>query len=266
VPAALVAAPSAIPQTVVGRTLLRTVEVQAGSTKAFALTCPPGFLAVSAGVFRRAPSDVTTPSVRAHGPRSFVFRFRNASVGAERRIALAASCRRAAQGRARLRLTPLNRSATARIVASSRKAVRLSCPSGTFPVAAGFDLGRTGSLTLESQTQTFHALTFRVVNRGAVARSASFYGACLTLIRPAGSSTELKVALTNETVPVEPGTRSVTRRCPSGWFALGVGYSLRAGLELRAAATGLREGRWSLSSTADGQLLAALQLVCARLG
>jgi hypothetical protein len=265
VPAALVAVPSAIPQTVVGRTLLRTVELGPGSTKAFALTCPSGYPAVSAGVYRPAPTDVRALSIRARGPHSFVFRFRNASSDAGRRIVIAASCRRAGQGRSRLRLSSLTRSATVRIGPSSRKTVRLACPSGTVPAAAGFDLGRAAALSLGSQTQTLHTVTFRFVNRGAAARSASFYSGCLTLVRPPGSSAELKVTLTTEAVAVEPGTQTVTRRCHSGWLALGVGYSLRPSLELRAAAAGLREGRWSVSSTAGGKLPATLQLVCGRL-
>src|SRR2546430_5380251 len=96
-PAALIAVPSAIPQTVVGRTVLRTIELRPGSTKAFALTCPPAYVAVSGGVYRPAPG-VATLSIRSTGPRSFLFRFRSPPSNSVRLAANAVSCRTNAHG------------------------------------------------------------------------------------------------------------------------------------------------------------------------
>src|SRR5438128_6332104 len=140
-PAALIAVPSAIPQTVVGRTVLRTIELRPGSTKAFALTCPAAYVAVSGGVYRPAPG-VATLSIRSTGPRSFLFRFGNPPSNSVRRPAVAVACQRIAQGSLRLRLRAIKRPVTVRVGASSRRDVRVTCPPGTFAAAAGFHLGR----------------------------------------------------------------------------------------------------------------------------
>jgi hypothetical protein len=178
------------------------------------------------------------------------------------RVTVAVACRRAAEGSTRFSLKPM-KPLTVRVAPSSHREVRLTCPQGLFPAAAGFDLGP--ALAMESQTQTFHAFVFRVRNRGSAARTVSLHGGCLTVLRPAGSSTRLQVRLTSDTVPVDPGANAVRRRCPTGWLALGAGYSLRPGLELEGAAAALREARWSVTSTAAGQLPATFELVCSRL-
>jgi hypothetical protein len=262
--AALVVVPSAIPQTVVGRTVLRTIELRPGTTKALAVSCPAGYLAVSAGVSRPAPG-VTTLSVRATGPRTFLARFRNPAASPRRKVSVGAACRRTAEGSARLRLKLL-KLVTARVGPSSQKRVELSCPPGTFPGAAGFDFGRTGEAPLlASERQTFRALTFRVANPAAVARTVSLHAGCLTAVRPPGSSTRLQVSLTSDTVQIEPGAHVVTRRCTAGWLALSAGFSMRRGLEIQGAAVTLRAGRWSVTSRAEGELPATFELVCGRL-
>jgi hypothetical protein len=249
---------------VVGRTALRTIELRPGTTRALAVSCPSGYLAVSAGVSRPAPG-VTTLSVRATGPRSFVARFRNPAANPRRKVTVGAAGRRTAQGSARLRLKQL-KPVTVRVGPSSQKRVELSCPHGTFPGAAGFDFGRAGETPLlERETQTFQALTFRVVNHAGVAHTVSFRAGCLTAVRPPGSSTRLQVSLTSDTVQVEPGAHVVTRRCTAGWLALSAGYSLRPGLEIQGAAVTLRAGRWSVTSKAEGELPATFELVCGRL-
>ena len=263
-PAALIAVPSAIPQTVVGRTVLRTIELRPGSTKAFALTCPAAYVAVSGGVYRPAPG-VATLSIRSTGPRSFLFRFGNPPSNSVRRPAVAVACQRIAQGSLRLRLRAIKRPVTVRVGASSRRDVRVTCPPGTFAAAAGFDLGRAvNALALERETQTFRAFAFRVVNRASGARTASFRASCLTILKPSGSSAQLRVSLTSETVAVDSGAQFVRRRCPAGWLALTAGYSLRAGLELEGAAVALREARWSVTSDAAGELPATFELACSR--
>jgi hypothetical protein len=260
----LVVAPSATPQTVVGRTALRTIDLRPGTTKALAVSCPSGYLAVSAGVSRPA-SGVTTLSVRATGPRSFLARFRNPAANPRRKVTVGAACRRAAQGPARLRLKPL-KPVTVRVGPSSQKRVELTCPRGTFPGTAGFDLGRTDvTPVLESETQTFRAFMFRVVNRGATAGTVSLHAGCLTAVRPPGFSTKLQVGLTSETVQIDPGTHVVTRRCTAGWLPLAAGYSVRPGLEIQGAAVTLHAGRWSVTNRADGDLPATFELVCGRL-
>src|SRR5437870_10096187 len=89
--AALVGAPSAIPQVVVGQTVFRAVGVPAGSKKALSVSCPPGYFALSAGV-AKAGAGMTTLAARPLGLRTFGFRLANAA-GCDRRGAVAAGWR-----------------------------------------------------------------------------------------------------------------------------------------------------------------------------
>jgi hypothetical protein len=151
-------------------------------------------------------------------------------------------------------------------VPSGQKQVHLDCPRGTVPAAAGFDLGRSPALALRRQTQTLRSFVFGVVNHGSAARTVSFHGSCLTLVRPPGTGgLQLHVSLTTDTIDVRPGAQVATRACPRGWLALAAGYSLPPGVTLGGAAVGLRNGRWSVTSAADHPVPAQVELVCSRL-
>ena len=267
--AALIAVPAATPQVVVGQTVYLAPLLPAGATTEFAVSCPSGYFAVSAGV-SRAAAGVTTLGIRPIGPRRFAFRFVNPATNANRRVTAAAACRRIKPAESKgpyLRFTLLRR-LTVRVGPSSRRQARLICPSGTVPAGAGFDLRRGGAaLSVRQQTQTLRDLSFTVVNRATVARPVSLYGSCLTVVRRVGASAgTLQAQLTTFTVPVRSGAQVVTRLCPRSWLSLGVGYSVPPGIALDGAAAVARTGRWSLTSAAQNPLLATLQLVCARLG
>jgi hypothetical protein len=264
---ALIVVPSAIPQIVTGKTVFRTAELPSGATTSLAVSCPSGFYAVSAGIYKPA-AGVTVLSTLARSVRSFTFRFLNPAGNPARRVVVLLACRRtlvSRDGLPHLRLRPIARPLTVRVPPGQKQA-RLTCPGGTVPAAAGFDLGRGSALTFRRQTQTLRSFVFGVANHGSAARTVSFHGSCLTLVRPpGGGGAQLQVSLTTDTIDVHPGTQVVTRACPRGWLSLAAGYSLPPGVTLGGAVAGLRLGRWSVTSTADDPVPAQLQLVCSRL-
>jgi hypothetical protein len=152
-----------------------------------------------------------------------------------------------------------------KVAQSSQRQARFTCPSGTVPAAAGFDLGR-GKLSVRQETQDLHVLTFAVANAGAAARNATFYASCSTVVHAAGArAAQLQVSLATDSVPLHSGSQVVTRLCPRGWLSLAAGYSLPAGVELNGAAALGRTGRWSLTNPEQKPVLADLQLACTRL-
>ena len=263
--AALIVVPSATPQTVAGRTVLRAVALPTGSTKSRSISCPPGYFAVSVGV-SRAGSGLTTLADHPLGSRTFSVRLSNRG-DAGLRVTLAAACRRirgAAKSASYLKLVKRDR-VTVRVGPSASRQAHVTCPSGTVPAAAGFDAGR-GDVTVRQETQDLHAFSFSVFNRGPAARSVSLYGSCLTVVLPAGAHAgRLQVSLATDTVPVFSGGQVMTRTCRRGWLSLSVGYAVPAGVELNGAAAVGRSGRWSLTNPGEKPALAQIQLVCARL-
>ena len=262
--AALVVVVSASAQVVAGRTAFRRVALPAGATKSLTVSCPAGYYAVSAGT-ATAGAGINELEARPVSLRRVAFRLANA--GDPQRVTVAAACRRVrAPGRsaAHLKLSALRR-VTVSIAATSQRQARLTCPSGTVPAAAGFDLGH-GNLSVRQQTQDLHVLTFSAFNPGTVPRRVSFYGSCLTVIHPTGSrGARLQVSLATDTVPIPSGSQAVTRVCPRGWLSLAAGYSVPEGVELNGAAAIGRTARWSLTNPAQKPLFAQLQLACARL-
>ena len=263
--AALVVVASATAHVVVGRTVFRAADLPVGATKALSVSCPKGYFALSAGT-SRAGEGISQLEARPLSARRFAFRLANAG-DLDQRVTVAAACRRvrATRGKAPYLKLTARRRVTIRVAPAGLRQARFTCPSGTVPVAAGFDLGRS-KLSVRQETQDLHVLSFGVFNGGAATRAASFYGSCLTVVRPAGASAaQLQVSLATETVPIHTGTQVVTRVCPSGWLSLAAGYSLAAGVELNGAAAVGRTGRWSLTNPAQKPVLMDLQLACARL-
>jgi hypothetical protein len=263
--AALIAVASAFSQVVVGRTAFHAVKVPKGATKTVSVSCPAGYFAVSAGASKTG-EGINLLQARPLSPRRFAFRLAN--VGhLDQRVTAAAACRRvrAGGGKAPYLKFTARRRVKLRVAQSGQRQTRLSCPSGTVPVAAGFDLGH-GNLSVRQETQDLHTLTFAVSNAGAAPKNVSFYASCLTVVRPAGArATQLQVSLATDTVPIHNGSQVVTRLCPRGWLSLAAGYSVPAGVELNGAAAVGRTARWSLTNPAQKPVLAELQLVCARL-
>src|SRR5215468_6224603 len=261
---ALVAVVSASAQVVSGRTAFRSAALSAGATKSLTVSCPAGYYAVSAGT-ATAGAGISQLEVRPVSLRKVAFRLANG--GDLQRATVAAACRSVGTpgtSAPHLKLSP-PRHVTVTVAATSQRQARFTCPKGTLPSAAGFDLGR-GDVSVRRQTQDLHVLTFAAFNHGNAARKVSFYGSCLTVVHPTGArGAKLQVSLATETVPVPSGSQVETRVCPRGWLSLAVGYSLPAGLDLNGAAAIGGTGRWSLTNPGGKPLLAQLQLACARL-
>src|SRR2546422_1790755 len=140
--AALVVVGSATSQVVVGRTVFRAADLPAGATKVLSVSCPAGYFALSAGA-ARAGDGINELEARPLGVRRFAFRLANAG-DLDQRVTVAAACRRVRATGSKapyLKLTARRR-VTIRVAPSSLRQARFTCPSGTVPAAAGFDLGR----------------------------------------------------------------------------------------------------------------------------
>ncbi|MGB2873910.1 MAG: hypothetical protein WBB76_00380 [Gaiellaceae bacterium] len=275
---ALVVVPSASPQVIRPQTVFHTADLPSDAITAFSVTCPPGYLAVSAGVYTAAPG-VTTLSTRPAGLRAYTFRFGNPVTNHAQRVTVAVACRKIPALRSPapyLRVTPI-KVRSLRVGPAGQKAPLLTCPRQTIPAGAGFDLAPpspgksshhfTGSkLIIARQTQSLHDFSFTVRNDGKAARLVDLYGACLTVVRPSGAAgAQLQVKLTANAISVPPGGQIASRSCPSGWSSLATGYSLAPGLSLSGSAAVSGGGRWSVASALAGPATAVLQLVCGRL-
>jgi hypothetical protein len=241
------------------------VRVPAGATKTASVSCPAGYFALSAGA-ARSSQGISELEARPLSVRRFAFRLANAST-LDQRVTLAAACRRVRAGGDKAPYLKLaaRRHVTLKVAQSGHRQARFTCPSGTVPAAAGFDLGN-GKLSVRQKTQDLHVLTFTVSNAGAAARNASFYASCLTVVHSGGTrAAQLQVSLATDSVPLPNGSQVVLRLCPKGWFSLAAGYSLPAGIELNGAAALGRTARWSLTNPAQKPVLADLQLACGRI-
>ena len=275
--AALVAAPSATPQIIVAQTVFHTADLPSNAITGFTVTCPPGYVAVSAGVSNPA-AGVTTLSIRPIGFRGYAFRFGNPVTNPHQRVTVAVSCRRIRVGAGtapylKLKLLKLR---PFKVKPASQKAASLSCPPGTVPAGTGFDLdpargkalGRFSgtALSVRRQTQTLHGVAFTLRNGGSQARPVGLYVTCLTVVRPRGASNErLLVKIVTDTTPIHPGSQAVKHPCPRGWTALATGFAIPSSLALDGSAAVGRAGRWSLTNRGDSAALADLQLLCGRL-
>jgi hypothetical protein len=275
--AALVAVPSAISDVVLAPTVSHTAKLPPGAVATFGVACPPRQLAVSAGVYAPAPG-VATLAVRPAGSRSYRFRVANPGANPAQRVTAAVACRRIAAVRSPapyLKMRPVRLKPLA-IRPMSQRTVSLNCPAGTLPAGSAFDLDPAGRiesghfsglpLTIRRQTETLRGFSFSVRNSGKTTRSAAFYGACLTVVRPAGAPTEsLQVKVTTSSTPVRPGTQVFEDSCTRGWFSLATGFSLRPGLTLGGSAAITGRGRWTVTNASSAPVVVALQLVCGRL-
>ncbi len=263
-------------QVVLAPTVVATHDLPSNGITTFAVTCPRGYIAVSAGVATAAPGT-TLLTITPAGMSSYRFRLGNPVTNGDRRATVAVACRKVASSKYVFRLKPLR---TRYVLLPPRKAgaATLECPPGTAPARAGVDLDpsrqkslhayRGGPpLSIRRQTSMLSRLSFSVLNRGGQPRRVAFYGSCLTLIRAAGTSPErLHVKVTTVRVPLHLGSQTITRRCPSGWVSLAAGYSLLSRPTTVAGAAAIaRGGRWSLQNDSDGDTKADLQLACGRL-
>jgi hypothetical protein len=276
--AALVAAPSATPQIIVAQTVFHAAGLPSNAVTSFNVSCSPGYAAVSAGVSNAAPG-VTTLGVRPVGPRTYAFRFGNPVTNPHQRVTVAVTCRgiRVRTGTTPyLKLKPLKLEPF-QVKPESQKTASLSCPSGTVPAGAGFDLdparskargGFSGTaLSIRRQMQTLHGAAFILRNSGSRARPVALYATCVTVVRQRGASSgRLLVKIFTDTTAIRPGSQVVKHRCARGWTALATGFALPGPIAIDGSAAIGRAGKWSLTNRGHSSALADLQLLCARLG
>jgi hypothetical protein len=272
---ALVAAAAAFSQVVLAPTVYHSSTLPSNSITTFTVTCPPGHVAVSAGVSTAAPG-VTTLSIRPAGTRAFVFRFGNPSTNPDRTVTVAVACRKLRAGTPKpyLKLVRV-RTKPVIVPVEGQKQVGVPCPKGTAPAGGGVDLappngkdfaGFSGSpLDLRQQSSSLKRVMFAMRNTGSKPHPAVLYGSCVTIVRPAGSAPgRLHVKVLTRTTPVQPGSHTIKRSCPAGWVSLATGYTLAPKLTLGASAAIDGGGKWTIANAAGSQVLADVQLTCAR--
>jgi len=267
-------------QVVLAPTVYATHSVPSNAITAFAVTCPSGYVAASAGISRPA-SGTTVLAIAPVGVSGYRFRIGNPVTNGDQRVTVAVACRKvrpaADDPRFTLKLKPLK--VTYLTVAPRRaESAMLACPAGTVPAGAGIDLApgrqkaigayRAGpGVSVRRQTATLRRFSFSLLNLEPQPKRVAVYGGCLTLAREAGAPRErLHVKVTTYRVLLGPGGQSVTRRCRPGWFSLAAGYALRSkSTNAAGAAAVAAAGRWSLLSDAKSDTTADVQLACARL-
>lgn len=270
--AAALAAPSSVAQVVLAQSVFHAADLPSNKITTFTVSCPPRYVAASAGVSSPAPG-VTLLGIRPSGIRAYTFRFGNPATNSDERATVVVACRRLAfKTPVRLKVVPVKSKVA--VPAGKLNSAVLLCPPNTLPAGWGENIapGRSGSfgaaarVSLRRASMRAHGFAFSLRNGGAKAQSATLYGTCLTALRSAGTSAKLQVRIMTFPALLRPGTQRVVKSCPGGWASLAVGYALRSPLTAvdGAAAIGTA-GRWWVTSHAEGQTAADLHLVCARL-
>jgi hypothetical protein len=260
-------------QVVLAPTVVVSHDLLSNAITGFTVTCPPGYVSVSAGVSRPGPGS-TLLSVRPVGLRAFTFRFGNPATNDPTRVTVAVACRKTRPPGPVLLLKPVK----TRVIVRPRtqKSGTLACPPHTTPAGAAIDLepGRAKSvgsfvgtaLSVRSTTATLRAFQFRIGNAGTRAHDVVMNGMCVTvLLAPEVERVKLSTTISTYTSVIAPGRHHVRHRCRSGWISLGAGYGLTPGpARVDGAAALATSGAWWVRNTADSPLTARLQVICAR--
>jgi hypothetical protein len=258
---------------VLGPTVYASHNLPSDAITGFTVTCPPGYLAVSAGVSRPGPGS-TLLSVRPVGLRAFTFRFGNPVTNDATSVTVAVACRKSSGGPV-LTLRPVK----TRVVVKpgQMKTGTLTCPTQTLPAGAPFDLdpGRAKSvdsfagaaLSVRASTASPRAFQFRIANAGDRAHDALVQGNCATvLFTPDVGPAQLSTKISTYTDVISAGRHHIVRRCPAGWTALGAGYALTSrSVRIDGAAAIGASVSWWVRNTAASPVAARLQAICARL-
>jgi hypothetical protein len=275
---ALVVVPSATSEVVVARTVFHSAALRAEAVTGFTATCPPGYFALSAGVYSPA-AGVTTLAVRPLGLRSYGFRFGNPATNPGRHVTAAVACRKVRPGAGTtpyFRLTVL-RSKPLLLRPQSRRSNSIACPRGTVPAGAGYDLDPVRekanerfsriAVSVRRFTRSIHGFSFVLRNDASKAHTAVVYGTCVTLVRPPRAADEsLHIRILTASAELKAGSHVLRQACPRRWTAVAVGYALPSGVSVDGAVALATTGRWSVRSEAGGRAPADFQLVCGRLG
>lgn len=274
--AAALAAPSSLAQVVLAQSVFHAANLPSNTIKTFTVTCPRGYIAASGGISSPA-SGVTVLSIRPSGVGAYSFSFGNPVTNPDQQVTVVVACRRFFfRLPIRVKVTPVQ--LKVKVPAGKTSAGSFLCPPRTAPAGWGDDIapaqsthgyvaGPAARVSVRKASMHLRGFAFSVRNGGATARSVTLYGTCLTALRPAGASRErLNVKINTFRVPLHPGSQRVVHRCPTGWVSLGAGYALRSPVTTIDGAAALGAGgRWWITSDAEGQTLADLQLVCGRL-
>jgi hypothetical protein len=265
--AAALAAPSSLAQGVVGPSVFRSHSVPAGATASFMVTCPSGLIATSAGIANPAPA-VTLLSIRPSGIGAYAFRFGNPGTD-DQTVIVVVACRKISSSKS-LALRQKVVQVKVTLPPATVRSAAFPCPARTAPAGRGFEVspgGGAGLISVRKTLMHLHGFLFSVRNSGRQARTIVLYGNCLTLIRAVGAgAAQLGFRIDTFNDLTQPGTRSITHRCPTGWVSLATGYALKSPLQTvhGAAAIGAG-GQWWVANAAQAPAVVQLQLVCGAL-
>lgn len=277
--AAALAAPASLAQVVLGPSVYHSADLPSNTITTFTVTCPPGHMAVSAGISNPAPG-VTLLSIRPVGLRAYTFRFGNPVTNPDQQVTAVVACRTiglSAKARFQLKLKPLQ--LKVKLPPGKLTAADLLCPPNMTPAGWGEDIAPvqseqsyipvgTAQLSVRKASMDLRGFSFSVRNSGRKTQSVVLYGSCITVVRAASATAlRLHVKITTFRTLLHPGGQKLSRGCPSGWVSLAAGYALRSPVTTidGAAAIGAA-GRWWVTSDSVGSTEADLQLGCARLG
>jgi len=259
-------------QGVLAPTVLATHDLPSNAISGFTVSCPPGYVAVSAGVTKPGPGS-TLLSVKPAGPRGFVFRFGNPVTNDPTRVTVAVACRKLSGGPV-FKITLVKNRFLVR--PGGQNSVTITCPPKTTPAGSGFDLdpGRAKSvdgfggpvLSVRTATASLRAFQFRVASAAKRTRAVTVYGNCLTvLLAPSVARAQLTTQISTYPTVIASGEHHFKHECRSGWSALGAGYALGSGsVRIDGAAAVTTGGRWSARNTGTAPLQARLQVICSK--
>jgi hypothetical protein len=274
--AAALAAPSSLAQVVLAQSIFHAADLPSNAITAFKVSCPPGYVAASAGVSSPA-SGVTVLSIRPVGLSAYTFRFGNPATNPDRQATVVVACRKFFfRTPVRVKVSPVRLKVT--VAPDKPNGAALLCPPRTAPAGWGEEIapgrsrhgyvpGAAARVSLRTVSMSLRGFSFSLRNTGSKAQSVALYGTCLTALRPHGAARErLHVKIMSFRTPLHSGDQRAVESCPTGWASLSAGYALRSPLAAVEGAAAIGTGgRWWVTSKADGQT-ADLQLVCARLG
>ncbi len=272
--AAALAAPASLAQVVLAPTVFVTHELRSNTIETFTVTCPPGYLAASAGVASPAPGT-TLLGIRPVGLRAYAFRFGNPVTNPDQRVAVAVACRKVNLGRPPVTLKLRTVKLKVKVPPGKLTAAGVPCPSRTAPAGGGSDLspsqrgqgyipGLASQIAVRKVAMHLYGFSFSVRNNGRKAQTVVLYGTCLTVVRSAGARAgRLGIRITTFRSRAEPGHQRIMHVCPRGWFSLATGYSLRSPVQTADGAAAIGAGgRWWVTSDGAASAMVDLQLVC----
>src|SRR6476661_6094605 len=175
-------------QVVLAPTVYASHNLPSDAITGFTVTCPPAYVAVSAGISSPGPGS-TLLSVRPVGLRAYTFRFGNPAANDPTRVTVALACRKTTGGPV-FTMKPVK----TRVVVNpgETKSGTLTCASRTTPAGAAVDLDPRrarsvdsfagAALSLRTSTASLRAFQFRIANTGARAHDVLVQGNCATVL------------------------------------------------------------------------------------